>query len=302
MVKRTTFRWGATSVTCFVLMAVGFAAQAGAGAPAESAEALVRATVANEVAAGQAQGPKHMFRDRKQTARGTQTKLYVETSQAMAGMMVATNDQPLAPEQKKAEAEHLAALVSNPEQLRAKEAREKEDEERTLRIMKALPEAFRFEYANGGSGTADEDLVRLNFVPNPQYEPPSHVEQILTGMSGYVVISKKCKRLAKIDGTLFKEVTFGWGFIGHLDKGGHFLVQQGDVDGGDWDIQRMTLSFTGKILLFKSLNISSDEVFSDFRQVPENLTFAQGVEMLKNEQEKLAHNGGTEETAMKSAR
>jgi hypothetical protein len=284
------------------MTAAAFAAQSGSSTPAESADALVRATVANEVAAAQAQGPKHMFRDRKQTGRGSQTKLYVETSQAMAGMMVATNDRPLAPEQKKAEAEHLAALVSNPEQLRAKQAREKEDEERTLRIMKALPEAFRFEYAQGGSGAADEDLVKLNFVPNPRYEPPSHVEQILTGMSGYVVISKKCRRLARIDGTLFKDVTFGWGFFGRLDKGGHFLVQQGDVDGGDWDIQRMTLSFTGKILLFKSLNISSDEVFSDFRQVPGNLTFAQGVEMLKNEEEKLAHNGGTDETVLKSAR
>jgi hypothetical protein len=33
----------------------------------------------------------------------------------------------------------------------------------------------------------------------------------------------------------------------------------------------------------------SDEVFSGFQRVPDHLTFAQGVEMLKAEQEKLAH-------------
>jgi hypothetical protein len=52
----------------------------------------------------------------------------------------------------------------------------------------------------------------------------------------------------------------------------------------------MSLTFTGKILLFKSLAIKSDEVFSDFRRVPDDLTFAQGVEMLKAEEAKLAEN------------
>ncbi len=52
----------------------------------------------------------------------------------------------------------------------------------------------------------------------------------------------------------------------------------------------MSLSFTGKILLFKSISIKSDEVFSDFRRVPDNTTFAQGVEMLKAEEAKLAEN------------
>ncbi len=286
-------------------MAVSTAVGQGSNPPTESAGDLVRSVVANEVASAQMPSIKHMFRARKETPRGSQTKLYVETSQAMAGMTVAVNDHPLAPEQKQAESEHLAALISNPAQLRQKQAREKEDEERTLRIVKALPEAFRFEYEETGIGELDaktgDQLVRLNFVPNPDYNPPSRVEQVLTGTRGYLLINTKYRRLAKIDGTLFKEVTFGWGFFGHLDKGGHFLVQQDEVDKGDWDITRMSLSLTGKILLFKTLSISSDEIFSDFRQVPGNLTFAQGVEMLKTEQEKLAHNVHAEEPAMKKA-
>jgi hypothetical protein len=42
--------------------------------------------------------------------------------------------------------------------------------------------------------------------------------------------------------------------------------------------------------LFKSIVIKSDEVFSDFRRVPADTTFAQGVEMLKAEEAKLAEN------------
>jgi len=134
-------------------------------------------------------------------------------------------------------------------------------------------------------------LVRLKFRPNPGYSPPSHVEQVLTGMQGYLLIDTTVRRIARIDGTLFREVTFGWGIFGHLDQGGHFFVQQADVGDGAWDITEMNLNITGKILFFKSLSMVSDEVLSDFRRVPSDLSFAQGVKLLEAEQEKLAQSG-----------
>src|SRR5262249_34514799 len=131
---------------------------------------------------------------------------------------------------------------------------------------------------------------RLKFRPNPNYSPPSRVEEVLRGMQGFVLVDPKARRIARIDGTLSKDVSFGWGILGHLDKGGHFGVQQAALDDGSWDISRMQLSFTGKILLFKSLSISFDEVLSDFRRVPDDTTFAQGVEMLKAAEAKTAEN------------
>jgi hypothetical protein len=256
---------------------------------------LVRSAVANELAAANNTAIKHMFRSHKQTPRGSQTKLYVETNSAMAAMLIAINDQPLTLQQQQAETGHLAWLMDNPDQLRKKQAREKEDADRTLRIVKALPDAFHYEYSgteNGeaGTGRAGAQLVRLKFTPNPDYSPPSRVEEVLAGMQGYLLIDPEARRLARIDGTLFKNISFGWGIIGHLDKGGHCRVQQADVGDGTWDISEMSLSITGKILLFKNLSMASDEVFSDFHRVPDDLSFAKGVDLLKTEQEKLAHN------------
>jgi hypothetical protein len=254
---------------------------------------LVRAAVANEVAAAKDDSTKHMFRSRKQTPQGSQTRLYVETGQAMAGITIANNDQPLTPEQMGDEENRLAGFVGSPEQLRHKHSQEQESADRTLRIVKALPDAFLYDYDGEERGAADlgkdgDRLVRLKFRPNPAFHPPSHVEDVLTGMQGVVLIDSVARRLARIDGTLFKEVGFGWGILGHLDKGGHFLVEQRDVGDGSWDISRMSLRFAGRILLFKSISIKSDEVFSDFRRVPADTTFAQGVEMLKAEEAKLA--------------
>jgi hypothetical protein len=256
---------------------------------------LVRLVVAREVAAANGPNARHMFHSRKQTPKGSQTRLYVETNDAMAAMLVAMNGLPISTQQQQAEMDHLYWLGGDPEALRKKHAREKEDAERTLRIVRALPEAFRYEYAGVESSDAQlgkpgDELVRLNFTPNPSYSPPSRVEEVLRGMKGYLLIDASARRIAKIDGTLFREVSFGWGIVGHLDKGGNFLVQQADLGDGSWDITRMSLRMTGKILVFKSLSMISDETLSDFQRVPDDLTFAKGIELLKAEQERLAHN------------
>src|SRR5947209_7244473 len=115
---------------------------------------LVKKTVDNEIATANNSGIKHVFRARRQTPRGSQTRLYVETKDAMAAMLIAINDQPLSPQQQQSEIGHLDWLMNNPDQLRRKQAREKEDADRTLRIMKALPDAFNYEYAGTENGRA----------------------------------------------------------------------------------------------------------------------------------------------------
>lgn len=268
-------------------------------APPLSPVELVRRTVQNEIGANisaNGSSAKFMFQDRKETGRGSETKLIVETRDAMAGLLIAINDQPLTPQQRRAEDERVDRFVKDPEELRKRERQEKDDADRIGRIMQALPDAFIYEFAGteastGGVGRAGDPLVRLEFRPNPSYEPPSHVEQVLTGMQGFLLIDQDKCRIAKIDGTLQKEVGFGWGILGHLDRGGRFLVEQADVGRGDWEITHMDLAFTGKVLLFKSINIKSSEYETDFHPVPSGLTFAQGLELLRKHEAVLAENG-----------
>ena len=175
-----------------------------------------------------------------------------------------------------------------------------------------MPDAFIYEFdgtepSRPGVGKPGDELVRLKFQPNPLYTPPSRVEQVLMGMRGTVLIDKGARRLARIHATLFREVSFGWGILGHLDKGGSFLVEQADVGDGTWEITHIQLNFTGKIMMVKSLVIKSDETFSDFRRVPDDLTFAKGVDLLKQEwaklqRERLRHSHGQQEHSLSIAR
>jgi hypothetical protein len=262
----------------------GFAEDPANVAPAD----IVRRAVHNEIASNQSSGMHFRFKDEKRTPQLSQTKLMVETSDATAGLLVMQNGQPLTPQQRREEEARLANYVQSPQDLRKKKKQEREDTEHTERILRALPDAFLYqrdgiEPGRQGLGAPGDELVRLNFRPNPDYNPPSHVEQVLTGMSGNLLIDTAQNRIAEINGTLSKEVAFGWGILGHLDPGGRFLVQQADVGEHQWEVTHMQLSFTGKVLFVKKISMHSNDTFSDFHSVPGDLTFAQGVELLKKE-------------------
>jgi hypothetical protein len=272
-----------------LLLALALIPAAGnAQSPTVAPVDLVRRAVQNEVRQGTDSSAHFMFKDQRKTAHTSQTKLIVETQEASAGMIIEQDGRPLFPQQQQAEDARLQNYIRNPDQLAWKRRQEKDEADRTLQIVKALPDAFLYEAdgtASGspGVGKPGATLVRLKFHPNPKYDPPTREQQVLTGMQGHVLIDPVANRIAEIDATLEKQVAFGWGILGHLDRGGHFLVQQAEVSNQQWDLTRMDLSFTGKILLFKSLTVQSSDVFSDFRSVPSNLTFAQGVELLSKE-------------------
>ncbi len=277
------------------LAAASFAAQPATTPPVDDPAQLVRKAVQNEINTANDDSAHFLFRGIKTTPNESTTRLYAETNEATAGLVIAYNGKPLTPEQRKDEEARVQRFIDNPEELRKKRQQEREAADRTMRIMRAIPNAFLFEDAGEVQGTesvgrAGASLMRLKFHPNPQYQPPSRVEEVLTGMTGYVLIDPIHYRIASIDGTLAKSVSFGWGILGHLDRGGRFVVQQQEVGDNLWEISSMSLRFTGKILLFKNLSISSTEVFSGFKRIPSDLTFAQALEMLKKEEPSTAEN------------
>jgi hypothetical protein len=287
---------------CIVLLVVfSFAGEPPSiSSPPDPAE-LMRKSVENEIKAAQDDTAHFLFLGIKTTPKGSTTRLYVETNEATAGLVIGYNGKSLTPDQRRDEEARVERFIHDPEEMKKKREQERQSAERTLRIMRAMPSAFLFEYAGEepspeGAGRAGEPLVKLTFRPKPGYQPPSHVEEVLTGMQGYVLIDAVRHRLARIDGTLFKEVGFGWGILGHLDRGGRFIVQQQEVGDNLWEISDMTLQFTGKILLFKRLDINSTEAFSRFKRVPADLTFAQALDLLKKEEASAAA-----ETAGKTA-
>jgi hypothetical protein len=301
------FRTFACAAVVALMAGVSFSQPAVNTLPIADPNALVRAAVDNEIKASEDQNTRLMFRSTRTTARGTVTKLYVRAREGTAGIVVAYDGKPLTPEQRRDEHSRVERFVKDPEEMEKKRRQEHIDAERTLRIIRALPDAFLYEYSgeqpgSQGIGRPGEMLVALKFRPNPRYDPPSRIEQVLTGMEGVLMLDRQHHRLASIEGTLMKEVGFGWGILGHLDKGSHFLVQQQDLGDNSWFVSKTSLDVTGRLLFFKSLAFKMNEVFTDVKPIPNEVSFAQAIEMLEKEEAVLAQNPAAASVPIPSTR
>lgn len=239
--------------------------------------ALVRSAVDNELK-DDAQTYLFSWMERKKRPRdGMQLERDVETPSGVISRVLMIDNKPLNASQQKAEEARLRKAIE-PAQMRRRKKEDQDDDARTRQMLGAIPDAFDFQYLGSESGANGHTLVRLKFTPRAGFNPPSRETMVFTGMQGELVVDETASRLAKVDGTLFRDVNFGWGIFGRLYKGGQFLVEKSEITPTHWDTTRMRLHFDGKILLFKSLHIDEDETDWDYQAVPpmtveEALTF-----------------------------
>jgi hypothetical protein len=254
--------------------------------PSIPAQELVRRAINNEEKAS-TEKVRYMYRLRTESPKGSKTQELVETSEGVVGRLIAVNDRPPSADLRTQDDEKLNMLVKDPQARAKKQKQQKEDEARVNRMVGSLPDAFVYEY-DATANTSNSVVIHLKFKPNPNWTPPDRERQVFQGMSGTMLIDPNQERLVKMEATLFRDVNFGWGFFGHLDKGGQFIVEQSRVGSDRWETTDMRLHFTGKILLLKNLNINEHESASNFRPVPYDLNFAQGVDLLKKQDGMLA--------------
>jgi hypothetical protein len=233
-----------------------------------------------------------MYKHTKVTTKGSITKEVIQTPQGSLSFTTAINGRPLTPDQRAKEDAKLRKFANDPDARRKKQLSDKEESQREDLMVKTLPDAFLYTYVGSERGSNGDEVAHLTFKPNPGFSPPNHETQVYLGMEGDMYIDTRVKRLVKMDGTLFKEVGFGWGVLGRLDKGGKFVIEQADIGHGVWDTTGQTLKFTGKILMIKPLDIDEHETMSDFRSVANQITTAQALELLERSDEVLTQNGG----------
>lgn len=270
----------------FCCCEVGFAQQ-----PNIDAAAVVRRATQNEIAAtGQTKPPFYIYKDHTAYRDHSITAESIETSEGGLNRTIAKNGKPLNAQEQAEADEKLKTFAYDAEARRKKRLSNREDDQRSITLMRSLPDAFDYTVTGVSKGPNGHEMVHLSFKAKPGWSAPTRETRVLEGMEGDMVIDQTAGRLAEINGRLFKDVDFGWGILGRLFKGGTFVIHQADV-GGKWHETQEKLQFNGKILMVKNLTVDSNETMTDFRPVPPNISTAQALEMLQNPGEVVAQNG-----------
>jgi hypothetical protein len=258
----------------FLPIAAAFSQSASAGLPI-SANDLVRAVVANELKAQDESHGRWMYRVEREQQGKKKAKEVVQTGQGSLDRLVALDGQPLTAKEQQDEKERIGNLVRNPAEQQKLEQTRKKDAEQCKAFFKMLPDALTFIYAS-----RDGDVIKLNYRPNPSFQPPSREARVFHEMEGEMWVQETQRRLARIQGQLVADVKFAGGLLGHLEKGGHFSVEQRELSPGQWDLTFMEVDMKGKALFFKTIDVNEKEYRSDFRTVPDDLTLAEAADML----------------------
>jgi hypothetical protein len=139
-----------------------------------------------------------------------------------------------------------------------------------------LPEAFLFEY----DGPSEGDSVRIHFRPNPAFTPSSYEARVVHTLVGTFTVNQRLKRMIDMDGQIDERVDFGYGILGHVEKGGTFEIHREQVSDTHWKTDLVEVHIQGKVLLVKNVTKDQRESRSDFRSVPHDITLAGARELL----------------------
>jgi hypothetical protein len=253
------------------------------------AQALVERAVAAEMRTAQDANHPMRYRLRKSSPRVTTVKEIFETRDGGVARLLSIGDKPLSAVDEEKEQARLDGLLSDPGRQRHRKQNEDADTGRALKVLRALPQAFLYQFAGTGWGSAGK-VEKFTFKPNPQFSPPDLETQVLTAMVGEIWIDSSQMRVVRLEGHLQQDIDFGWGILGRLNKGGWIVIEQADVGGHQWHIVRFQMVMSGRVL-FKNKSFDTVEEQTQFEPLPAGLSYRQAIQMLRSETGSAAQAG-----------
>jgi hypothetical protein len=200
----------------------------------------------------------------------------VETSLGKVRLLVAEDGKQLSADRAAVERSKLADIAAHPEAFQRREQAMKNDEEHAEQMLALLRKAFLFDDPH-----VEGNDLHIAFRPDPAFKTQSLEERVLHAMSGTVLIDRRTMQLHEIDGRMPADVSLGFGLLGTIHAGSSFSTTHEMEPGGDWKNATVNTAIEGKVLLFKEIGRTEHAVHGEFRQVPQDITVAQAVEMLE---------------------
>jgi hypothetical protein len=216
------------------------------------------------------------FLERIEREWGSETRAVIETTEGRVDRVVAFRDQPLAPNQQTKQQQRLTRLLNHPKELRDEIAEQREEVKRRQLMVVTLPDAFIIEFSN----VEPDGRLKFTFTPNPKFSAKDRETQVFKGMRGRLWIDPTYERIAAVQGELFRDVNFGWGILGRLNKGGKFEVVQTQILPGVWRITILNLDFKGRTFLFSGLRVFRKESSTRFVATSSGMTIHAALSQL----------------------
>ena len=182
--------------------------------------------------------------------------------------LIAVDGAPIdAKELEKGDAKHRKDLEEqqSPEG-RAKHARDVAEERQKEHA--AIEEIFRVYEMRiiGREDLRGHQTIVGTLEPRRSYKPQTDDGQAMKRFRARVWINEADYQLARVDLEAIDDFTYGWGILGRLHKGAKITYERTKVNDEVWLPVRLTITGTGRSVLFRTFAIDSTTEWSDYRK------------------------------------
>lgn len=233
---------GAWLVFAYLLLSAP-AANGQAGAPAAQdplslpAGAWVQAATDRQIHVIEEEGSFPLsYRTRKMDDKGDTTREVIESQQGTVARLVERDGRLLTRGEDSEERSRLGDILSHPDAFRKHQKRNEAVRAYSTELVRLFPRSMLSRYAAGqpqiGQGRGPQ--IVIDFDPNPAFNPPSLVAELLTGLQGRLWIDMRTHTLVRVEGHVIHTVNFGWGVLARIHAGGTVIFEQTQVGSDRW--------------------------------------------------------------------
>ncbi|HWG21758.1 MAG TPA: hypothetical protein VG225_14600 [Terracidiphilus sp.] len=236
-------------------------------APTEDARHFVQQAVQTELAKDEADHSHWLFFEIDQKPVHPVKQWVAETGQGTLRRVLQIDGQPLSEAEQR---QKLDAFLSDPGALAKQRKSAAHDDKQATEMLQLLPRAFIWTI-KGEQGK----VTVLHFKPNPAFDPPDMESKVFAAMEGDMKVDTEQHRIASLSGRMIHDVKIAGGFLGALDAGGSFDVERRETGGGVWQITETHVHIQGRALIFHTISEQEDDVKTQFKELPANITLQQ---------------------------
>lgn len=106
----------------------------------------------------------------------------------------------------------------------------------------------------------------VSLTPRPGTRTTSRGGEYLERMHGFVWVDEADRQIVRVEMTVTKDITFGFGLLARLDAGSTLMFRRVRVNDEIWLPAEATFRSAGRSLVFRRFDIETTTYYSDYRK------------------------------------
>ena len=217
-------------------------------------------------------------------SHGDNTRVVIESKQGGVARTILHDGKPLTPEADTAERQRLNDILADPATWLKHQKRDLASRSYATDLIKLMPSAMIYTYVPGQPQppNATTPQIVIDFKPDPSFQPPSTLAEVLTGIEGRMFIDPHALVLTRVEGRIVRPVNFGWGMLAHFYPGGTIDFEQSDAGSGRWIYSHVDENITVREMMVHTSVEKNKMTATDIHLLPAPIDYRDAIQTLLN--------------------